>query len=40
MKIGQSLRSGSFEFDLCQKSRGSSPKRTNSEARFGPLGRP
>ena len=30
MKIGQTLRSGSFEFDLCQKSRGSSPKRTNS----------
>jgi len=24
------LRSGSFEFDLCQKSRGSSPKRTKS----------
>ncbi len=29
-KIDQTLRSGSFEFDLCQKSRGSSPKRTNS----------
>ena len=30
LKIDQTLRSGSFEFDLCQKSRGSSPKRTNS----------
>ena len=29
-KIDQTLRSGSFEFDLCQKSPGSSPKRTNS----------
>ncbi len=29
-KIDQTLRSGSFEFDLCQKSHGSSHKRTNS----------
>jgi hypothetical protein len=29
-KIDQTLRSGSFEFDLCQKSRDWSHKRTNS----------
>jgi hypothetical protein len=36
-KIDQTLRSGSFEFDLCQKSRGSSPKRTNSIPASRPL---
>ena len=30
-KIDQTLRSGSFEFDLCQKSPGSSPKRSLRE---------